>query len=114
MGVSSSPEAAIDETLAALADPVRRQVVELLATRPMRPSELAQETGRSPSALSKHLRVLRQHGLVAESHPEFDARVRIYTLQSARMADLRAWLDAAERAWSQQLTAFADFMEGSE
>lgn len=104
-------EAAIDDTLAALADPVRRQVVELLAQRPMRPSELARETGRTPSSLSKHLRVLRLHGLVSESHPEFDARVRIYTLQSARMADLRAWLETAERAWSQQLAAFADFVE---
>ncbi len=104
-------EAAIDDTLAALADPVRRRVVELLAQRPMRPSELADATGRTPSSLSKHLRVLRQHGLVRESHPEFDARVRIYTLQSARMADLRAWLDTAERAWSQQLAAFADFVE---
>lgn len=111
----SEPQAApaIDETFAALADPVRRQVVELLAGRPMRPGELSQETGTTPSAMSKHLRVLRQRGLVTESHPEFDARIRIYTLRSAPMTELRAWLDSAERGWSAQLAAFAEFVEES-
>jgi DNA-binding transcriptional ArsR family regulator len=104
----------VDETLAALADPVRRHVVELLAQRPMRPGELAQEVGATASSLSKHLRVLRQRGLVSESHPEFDARVRIYTLRSAPMTELRTWLDVAERGWTEQLTAFAEFVERTE
>lgn len=102
---------AVDETLTALADPVRRRVVELLARRPMRAGELAQETGASASSLSKHLRVLRRRGVVGESHPEFDARVRIYTLRSAPMTELRAWLDTAERGWTEQLAAFAEFVE---
>lgn len=101
----------VDETLAALADPVRRGVVELLAQQPMRPGEMVQHLGTSASSLSKHLRVLRQHGLVGESHPEFDARIRIYTLRSAPMADLRTWLDATERGWTEQLAAFAEFVE---
>lgn len=101
----------VDHTLAALADPVRRQVVELLAQRPMRPGELVRELGSSASSLSKHLRVLRLHGLVEESHPQFDARVRIYTLRSAPMAELRAWLNRAEQGWSEQLAAFARFAE---
>lgn len=105
---------AIDHTLAALADPVRRRVVELLAQRPMRPGELVQEIGTTPSSLSKHLRVLRKHGLVEESHPDFDARVRIYALRSAPMTELRAWLDTAEKGWKEQLTAFAEFVEGQE
>ena len=96
----------LDATLAALSDPVRRRVVELLADRPRRPGELAEETGTSPSTLSKHLRVLRTAGVVTEAHPEHDARVRIYTLRSAPMAELRGWLDATERGWAQQLTAF--------
>ncbi len=96
----------LDATLAALSDPVRRRVVELLADRPRRPGELAEETGTSPSTLSKHLRVLRTAGVVTEEHPEHDARVRIYTLRSAPMAELRGWLDATERGWAQQLTAF--------
>ncbi|MDN5743734.1 MAG: metalloregulator ArsR/SmtB family transcription factor, partial [Nocardioidaceae bacterium] len=103
----------LDDTLVALADPARRQVIELLARQPMRPGDLAHEVGLSASALSKHLRVLRQRGLVEETHPDFDARVRIYSLRSAAMSELRAWIDDAERAWADQLTAFAEFVEGS-
>jgi hypothetical protein len=48
---------------------------------------------------------------VEEAHPEFDARVRIYSLRSAPMAELRSWLDTAERGWAEQLAAFADHLE---
>jgi DNA-binding transcriptional ArsR family regulator len=105
------PDATLDDTLAALADPVRRRAVELLAERPRRAGELAGELGTTPSAMSKHLRVLRQRGLVSEAHPEFDARVRIYALRSAPMTELRGWLDTAERAWATQLTAFAAHLD---
>lgn len=107
----SEPVPGIDATLAALSDPVRRRVVELLADRPRRPGELAQETDTSASSLSKHLRVLRTSGLVSEEHPAHDARVRIYTLRSAPMVELRAWLEVTERGWAQQLSAFARYIE---
>jgi DNA-binding transcriptional ArsR family regulator len=61
--------------------------------------------------MSKHLRILRDRGLVTEAHPAHDTRVRIYSLRSAPMADLRAWLDVAERGWSEQLAAFAEHLE---
>lgn len=104
---------ALDATLAALADPVRRRAVELLAERPRRAGELAQALAITPSAMSKHLRLLRQHDLVTEEHPPFDARVRIYALRSAPMADLRTWLDLAERGWTEQLTSFADHLRST-
>jgi DNA-binding transcriptional ArsR family regulator len=103
--------AALDTTLAALADPVRRGAVELLSAGPRRASELAAALGTTPSTMSKHLRVLRQSGLVDEAHPEFDARVRIYSLRAAPMHALREWLDAAERGWAEQLTAFKAHVE---
>ena len=109
--MSEPATAPLDDTLAALADPVRRRTVELLAERPRRAGELASELGATPSAMSKHLRVLRQQGLVTETHPDFDARVRIYTLRSAPMTELRSWLDIAERGWAEQLTAFAAHLE---
>jgi len=105
--------ASVDATLSALADPVRRRAVELLAERPRRAGELAAELDVSPSTMSKHLRLLREHDLVTEEHPPFDARVRIYALRSAPMADLRAWIDLAERAWTEQLTAFADHLRST-
>jgi DNA-binding transcriptional ArsR family regulator len=111
LAVSEPAAIPLDDTLTALADPIRRRTVELLAERPRRAGELATELATTPSAMSKHLRVLRQRGLVTETHPDFDARVRIYALRSAPMTELRSWLDTAERAWAQQLTAFAAHLE---
>jgi DNA-binding transcriptional ArsR family regulator len=101
-----SRSAALDRTLAALADPHRRRVVELLRERPRRAGELADLTGLAPAGMSRHLRVLRENGLVEESHPPFDARVRIYALRPEFMADLKAWLEETELLWTEQLAAF--------
>lgn len=101
----------IDRTLAALADPARRQVVDLLRERPRRAGELASATGLSPPAMSRHLRALRVGGLVEESHPAFDARVRIYRLRPEPMAQLKIWLDETEQLWTQQLSAFKTHLE---
>jgi DNA-binding transcriptional ArsR family regulator len=101
----------IDDAFAALADPARRRAVELLAHKPRPAGELARTLRVSPSAMSKHLRILRDRGLVTEAHPPHDTRVRIYSLRSAPMAELRAWLEVAERGWSEQLAAFAEHLE---
>ena len=107
----SRKAAAIDRTLAALADPHRRHVVELLRERPHRAGELARRAGLALPAMSRHLRQLRECGLVAESHPEFDARVRIYTLDPKPMAALKHWLEETEALWSEQLAAFKRHVE---
>lgn len=104
-------EAAIDRTLAALADPSRRRVVEVLSHGPRAAGDLARELDLSAPAMSRHLRTLRRSGLVEESHPEFDARVRIYALRPEPMADLLEWLREAERMWSEQLLAFKAHLE---
>ncbi len=109
----SRPAPDIDRLLAALADPHRRRAVDLLSQRPRRAGELAQALGLGAPAMSRHLKALRQSGLVQESHPEFDARVRIYHLRPEPMADLKEWLARAERAWSEQLLAFKAHLEGS-
>lgn len=103
--------AALDRTLAALAEPNRRRVVELLRERPYRAGELAEAAKLSPPALSRHLRTLRQTGLVEESHPDFDARVRVYQLRAEPLVDLLRWLEETERLWTAQLTAFKAQME---
>lgn len=103
--------AAVDRTLAALADPHRRRVVELLAERPRPAGELARELDLTPPAMSRHLKTLRATGLVEESHPEFDARVRIYALRPEPMVHLLRWLEESERLWSEQLAAFKAHVE---
>jgi DNA-binding transcriptional ArsR family regulator len=101
----------VDSTLAALADPNRRSVVNLLRQRPHTAGELAQELELPAPAMSRHLRVLRQSGLVEERHPEFDARVRIYSLRLEPMAGLKAWLEETEQLWADQLGSFKAYLE---
>lgn len=98
--------ASLDRVLTALADPHRRRAVELLRERPRRAGDLADALGLSAPAMSKHLRALKQSGLVEESHPDFDARVRVYSLKSGAMDGLKAWVDETERRWAHQLASF--------
>jgi len=106
-----SAKRSVDSTLAALADPYRRRAVELLGQRPRRAGELADALGLPAPAMSRHLRALKQSGLVEETHPTFDARVRIYTLKEGAMADLKKWLADTERMWSDQLASFKAHVE---
>ena len=103
----------LDRTLLALADPTRRGVVELLRQQPRRAGELADALSMTPPALSRHLRLLRKTGLVAESELEHDARVRVYRLEAAPFVELRSWLQQVEAAWGDQLEAFKAHVEGS-
>lgn len=97
---------AVDETLAALSDPTRREVIDLLREQPRRAGELADALSLSPAALSRHLRVLRKSGLIVDDAVEEDARVRLYRLQPEAFASLRDWLDEVEAFWGGQLQSF--------
>jgi DNA-binding transcriptional ArsR family regulator len=112
-GAQRQAHAQLDVTLSALADPNRRRVVDLLSRGPRAAGDLARELELSPPAMSRHLRTLRQSGLVEESHPTFDARVRIYALRPQPMVHLLRWLEDAERLWSEQLTAFKAHLEAA-
>jgi DNA-binding transcriptional ArsR family regulator len=87
-------------------------VVEVLRTGPRRAGELADAVGLAAPAMSRHLRALRQAGLVEESHPDFDARVRIYQLRSGALKELSSWLAETEAGWSEQLLALKAHVEG--
>jgi DNA-binding transcriptional ArsR family regulator len=95
----------LDRTLAALADPYRRRVVDLLRERPRRAGELAEAMQIAFPLMSRHLKTLRESGLVEEDRDEFDSRVRIYRLRPGPMADLKVWLEETETLWSRQLLA---------
>ncbi len=78
-----------------------------------RPSgELAAALEVTPATMSKHLRVLRRGNLVAERSDDDDARVRVYSLQAAAMADLREWMRRTEQGWVDQLAALRRHVEG--
>jgi DNA-binding transcriptional ArsR family regulator len=77
----------------ALADPTRLQVVELLSLGPLRAGDLAAKLALPAPAMSKHLRVLLEAGVVGgERRPE-DARVRVFSLRTESVVAVRAWLD---------------------
>lgn len=103
--------AALDATLAALADPTRRGAVELLRVGPRRAGELASALGQSRPAMSRHLKILRTAGLIEERHAaaptaDDDARARTYQLRPAPFAALRGWLAEVEALWADELAAF--------
>ncbi|HLV65920.1 MAG TPA: metalloregulator ArsR/SmtB family transcription factor [Polyangiaceae bacterium] len=101
----------LSRTFAALADPTRRAAIELLRRGPQRAGELADALGSTPAGLSRHLRVLRESGLVLEEVPEGDARVRIYHLAREPFGELRTWVEDVEAFWGEQLAAFKAYAE---
>ncbi|MEU8246601.1 metalloregulator ArsR/SmtB family transcription factor [Nonomuraea sp. NPDC048916] len=101
----------VDATLAALADPTRRKVIDLLRDRPRAAGELAQAVQMSAPALSRHLRVLRAGGLVRAETGGEDARLRVYTLCPEPFTALQAWLDQVQAFWAEQLGSFKNHVE---
>jgi DNA-binding transcriptional ArsR family regulator len=88
--------------LEALADPTRRRIVELLAERERNAGELAAQFDVSRPAVSRHLRVLREQGLVRTR--ELGTQ-RIYSLEPEPLAELDAWLGKYRGFWAQRLDA---------
>ena len=103
--------AQVDAALAALSEPTRRAVVELLRRRPHRAGELAETLAMSPPALSRHLRVLKASGLIADDEPGHDARVRLYRLQPDGFDAVEHWLAEIRSLWTDQLAAFKAHVE---
>ena len=93
----------IDATLAALADPTRRQVIDLLKIKPRRAGELNSQFTISGPAMSRHLRVLREAGLIEEQRDASDNRARVFQLRAEPFAEMQEWLQAVEGFWSDQL-----------
>ena len=99
-----------EAALAALADPTRARIVEMLATRPHAASELHRAFPIAAPAVSRHLRVLREAGLVAERRPEDDRRVRVYSLRTEQVQELADWLSGVTQTWQNQLESFKDYV----
>ncbi|WP_033318988.1 ArsR/SmtB family transcription factor [Streptomyces yerevanensis] len=86
----------------ALADPHRRAIVGLLLERPRPVREIVEACGLSQPNTSKHLKVLRDAGLVRVRQ---DAQRRVYALEPAPIAELDAWLAPYRKLWNESLDA---------
>jgi len=90
------------QSLLAIADPTRRRIVELLAKRDHTAGELVAEFDMSAPAISQHLNVLREAGLVTT---RVEGQSRVQTLNPAGLDDIGAWLERTRNFWSQRLDA---------
>jgi DNA-binding transcriptional ArsR family regulator len=84
----------------ALSDPHRRAVLELLLERPRPVGELVEQLGLSQPGTSKHLKVLREAGLVQVRQ---DANRRVYALDPGPIRELDVWLAPYRRLWNESL-----------
>ena len=90
------------DALAALADPTRRELVALLARGEVAAGELADRFAVSRPAISRHLRVLRESGLV---QARTEGKRRLYTLDPRPLREIDAWLEPYRDLWAQRLDA---------
>ena len=93
------------EAAAVIADPIRRRLLELVRDREVAAGELAREFRVSRPAVSRHLRVLREAGLVRERR---EGRLRLYQADPVPLGELRDWLDAY---WAGRLQALKSAAE---
>jgi DNA-binding transcriptional ArsR family regulator len=101
----------MSSTWSALADPHRRAALELLLERPRPVGELVDRLGLSQPGTSKHLRVLREAGLVRVRR---EAQRRVYAVDPTPMAELDAWLAPYRRLWSDRLDALERHLDSEE
>ena len=111
MTVATDLDGEVAAVFEALADPTRRQIVQLLGEGPRRAGELASAVATSAPAVSRHLRVLLQAGIVADERSKHDARVRMFRLRPESMVALQAWLDQLQAHWNEQLKSFQRHVE---
>ncbi|MFT3869519.1 MAG: metalloregulator ArsR/SmtB family transcription factor [Nibricoccus sp.] len=90
------------QSLAAIADPTRRRIVELLAVRDRTAGELVEEFDMSAPAISQHLKVLREAGLVTV---RAEGQSRIQSINPAGFDEIEAWLEKTRSFWSSRLDA---------
>ncbi len=100
--------AGVDRVFLALANPVRRELLEMLFEQPLSAGELSQRFELSRPAVAEHLKVLRDAGLVADQ-PR--GRHRIYRLTAEPLAELGDWLHPFEKFWRARLAKLAEVAE---
>jgi len=98
----------LDHALAALADPTRRAIVERLARSPSRVTDVAAPFAMSLNAVSKHVKVLEQAGLVRRYRR---GREHLLVLEPAPLREVARWAEHHERFWNDRLDRLERFLE---
>jgi DNA-binding transcriptional ArsR family regulator len=98
----------LNDSFHALAHPVRRAIVGRLAEGPMTVGAASRGVGVSKPAVSRHLRVLEDAGIVERV---VQGRTHLLTLCTHPLADAGRWIDSHRRLWERKLDVVADFLE---
>lgn len=93
------------DTFAALADPTRRNIIEMLSRNEQSFGDIAKRFEMSRPAVSQHLKTLREAGIVKV---RADAQKRIYSVDDDALEELDVWLDRIRGAWRQRLDRLED------
>ncbi|MEF2245769.1 MULTISPECIES: ArsR/SmtB family transcription factor [unclassified Paenibacillus] len=93
---------------AALAEPSRFQIVELLRDGPLTVGDIAERTGLRQPQASKHLRVLSEAGLVEVNA---EANKRFYKLRQEPFKEMEQWLESWHRVWDERFDRLDDYLK---
>ncbi len=96
------------DTYAVVAEPSRRRILDRLLRSNSSVTELAKDLGMSQPLISKHLRTLRESGLV---QVQVDAQRRIYSLDAGPLAEIDEWLRNYRMMWNQHVDALAKHLD---
>ena len=99
------------DSLTALADPTRRQIVELLSRGEQPVGDIVQRFALSPPAISQHLKVLREAGLV---RVRVDGQRRIYSLDPGGLDEIELWTAQVRRFWRARLDGLARALDAED
>jgi DNA-binding transcriptional ArsR family regulator len=94
-----------------LAEPTRRRILDQLLDRPRTVGDLVAALNVSQPSVSKHLRVLRDAGVVEARK---DAQRRVYELRPEALAEVLAWVEPYRRLWSGRLDALEQHLDSKE
>ena len=97
-----------DRVFGALANPTRREVLDLLLNGPRAVADIANHFDMARPSVSEHLRVLRESGLVEETK---QGRFRYYSLSPAPLHELGRWLTPYERFWRDRMAAMGEVLD---
>lgn len=106
--ISKTVQHADADVFTALAHPVRRQILDRLVTGEESVTQLAAPFAMTRPAISQHLRILKDVGLVTE---EQHGREHYYRLQPQRLSEIRDWLQKYDRFWSNHLKDLGTYLE---
>jgi DNA-binding transcriptional ArsR family regulator len=105
-GMARSPTTA--DAFNAVAEPRRRQILDLLASGERPVNELVESLGLTQPQVSKHLRVLKEVGLVSVRDA---GRQRLYRLNADRLKPIHDWVKAYERFWTESFDRLAEYLD---